>query len=255
MLSGAKSSSLFDPDSPTWPIGCCVIACDLEMRCWDLPIFDRRRGVWSLSFCGRRRRRVGYITKYKVGVRDTTLIVMSSTWCCDDMAVSVDTALYDTPHSQFHRGYYIRARDTLEELKRDIPPKGDLLLVGHSLGGALVGILTYLISLEFPECSIRTITLGCPKYASLELELWFKNRKVATTHYLNDADPIIGKPLVADLARIGREEHFKIDTGNDNINHGLGIYKLGLTKGGFKQRRPRHTLGHLLSRIILDILS
>jgi len=131
-LKMSSDKTLFDPTSKTFPIGCCVVACDLEMRCWGYSYFDNRRVVYGPTFSGRGVRPVGYMVVHQ----DTTTIVMSSTHCGDDMFVSLDTCFIDTPSAQFHRGYYLRALGTIERIGSCTK---NIVLVGHSMAEHWLG--------------------------------------------------------------------------------------------------------------------
>lgn len=186
----------------------------------------------------------------------SSVLSLAGTSSLDDVRISMDTNLIHVVEGSFHRGYYLHAQrlfTRIYPLLKDFPGN-TLNLTGHSMGGALASILAYLISKCFSGITLFVYTFGSPKYATESLERYFRTRSVYFVHYLNEADPVIYKPLDVSLRRVGRTITYKIDTGNDNINHSIKIYKYVVKReDNVSIKKRHHRFDELIARSVLDI--
>lgn len=198
---------------------------------------------------------IGFYMKHK----DKHIISISGTTTLSDVYISMNTELIHVMEGRFHKGYFDYALTILPQIINIIQTYSiqTLYLTGHSMGGAVISILSYLISYNFQTINIHVYTFGVPKYTTKTMNQYFKSKQINIIHYLNEADPVIYKPLIEDLTRVGKCIYYKVDTGNDNINHSMKAYKeciLRTPPEKSKLKKRLHTCGELLSRIFLDIL-
>lgn len=187
----------------------------------------------------------GTLVKYK----KKYIISLAGTSSIPDVLTSMDLKLIDVIEGRFHKGYFERVLDLWPQVFHIINQKKitKLYLTGHSMGGALVSILSYFIETCFKHIQCIVITFGTPKYCTS-----FNLNQTKVYNYLNEADPVILKPL-GSLTRFGKSYMFKIDTGNDNINHSIKTYKNIVLRNNKIQHKRSRRFHEIISRIVLDL--
>lgn len=123
------------------------------------------------------------------------------------------------------------------------------------MGGALSSIVGFLLC-KYYSYNIKVYSFASPKFGNKQLKYYIENmKKLKIFNILNEADMVIHKPLNWKYTRIGREIKFRIDTGNDNVNHGIKVYRECVlkTKKSIIPKRG-HRIDEILSRWFLDIL-
>ena len=66
------------------------------------------------------------------------------------------------------------------------------------------------------------------------------------------------KPVDPQYHRVGKDIHWKLDSGNDNVNHGIRTYKecvLEIKQEDSSIKKRMHRLDEIISRGVLDLLS
>lgn len=63
-----------------------------------------------------------------------------------------------------------------------------IVLMGHSMGGAIACVVGRILGLEIPARSIQVLTFGCPKPGDRRLADWLETKK--TRHIVNDGDVV-----------------------------------------------------------------
>lgn len=189
---------------------------------------------------------VGYATQLKQGI---ALMSFSGTTTLSDIKVSMDTSMIYVKEGKFHKGYFLYVQRIIKQIITYIKNYNirTLYLTGHSFGGAIASIVMYFLK-DYP-IRIYTFTYGCPKYCTASIKQYVSSKSI---NYLNTADPVIYKPLNHELTRLGINKYYTIDTGNDNVNHSIHVYKYCLLKEPYTKHRP-HRVIELILRALLDI--
>lgn len=158
----------------------------------------------------------------------------------------------------FHTGYYRRTENLLKKYIYDLENIDEIILCGHSMAGAMSGIASYLLSYRYPFSSIKNYTFGSPKFCTKEPN-WKSN--IEYFDFTNSADPVIYKPLDERYIRLSTEQvggefiSRHLDTGNDNVNHSIKVYReVALKKDKTDIPRRPHRANEILSRWFLDML-
>jgi hypothetical protein len=96
-------------------------------------------------------------------------------------------------HKGFRDAHYDTALPVLNETKRLIAEKGadKVLLIGHSLGGAIAEMDTLMMRLNLPEnIAVKGITFGTPRLGSPEFAQFFNSKITDFSRINHDHDPI-----------------------------------------------------------------
>jgi hypothetical protein len=185
--------------------------------------------------------------------KEVTIISFISTACLSDVMFSISNKLINTSDGKIHEGYYTRCLENLPMLLDVLysQQSKNIILTGHSLGGTIASVFGYLL-LKY-NFNINVITFGSPKFGNRQLKHYLE-RKLNIVNILNHSDPVIHKPSKKGYIRIGKEIYGNVDTGNDNVNHGIKVYheivrevKISLIK------KRGHRFDEILSRWILDL--
>ena len=172
-----------------------------------------------------------------------------------DILVSMDTTFTHVPDGKIHQGYYNKAVEIMNVLPA---PKGGVNLCGHSMGGALVSILGYLLHKQNPKLKIFICTFGSPMYGDANLKDYLsKQKNIKITNYINTADPVVYKPTTLTnekYKRIGKVINWKVDSGNDNVNHNIRSYRACVLELKETRCKRTHRFDEILSRFFLDLL-
>jgi hypothetical protein len=204
--------------------------------------------LYGVSYDGSSKLFKGYM----MILNDVVILSLCSTSSINDILVSLD----DQCNDLFHSGYMDVIADLLPEIYRVLLMHRTIrriYLSGHSLGGALVSILGHhLVSVLGYTCHVYTF--GSPKYAHVSIQ--HENYEgLCIQNYINQSDPVVYKPVNPNYIRLGQDIMWNIDTGNDNVNHGVRVYKLCVTRSKNSIQKRPHRLDELFSRFLLDLLS
>jgi hypothetical protein len=187
---------------------------------------------------------------------ESVVVAFISTANMSDVMFSISNKLIPIKDGKIHEGYYTRCIENLPMLIRvlyNIPGimSKQLILTGHSLGGAIASVFGYIL-LEFGFNPI-IITFGSPKFGNHQLK-YHLEKKLKIFNILNRSDPVINKPSKKRYTRIGEDIYNDIDTGNDNVNHGIKVYHeivMNVKESSIKKRG--HRFDEIISRWILDL--
>lgn len=250
---------LFQPrvNFPLFMLGCCVL-CGVLLETYETEFFfDTIYILYGLSYKSAHEIKWGFMCVYE----DAFIISLKSTHCLDDVLLSLDNELVEINkwYGKLHKGYVEIVMGILPAILDVMYRHSNIrkiYLTGHSLGGALVSVLSIILKEYFGDLyEYNVYTFGCPKYCDESLREMM-NDNMNIVNYMNAADPIINKPLDPRYVRLGRDITWKIETGNDNVNHGIRAYKecvQSVEKSKIGKRF--HRFDELLSRFILDLLS
>jgi hypothetical protein len=160
----------------------------------------------------------------------------------------------------FHSGYYDRTLKLVDEINDSFSLNDitEIIICGHSMAGAMAGICGNILGNRFPRISVSIYSFGSPKFCDKE-PFWGNN--IEFNSFINSADPVVYKPLNKNYIRVdsdivgGKFITKHLDTGNDNVNHSIKLYR-EIVLGKDKTDIPRrlHRPDELLSRWFLDML-
>lgn len=205
--------------------------------------------LYGVSYDGSSKLFKGYMMM----IPEAIILSLCSTSSINDILVSLDHKHKD---GFFHSGYVDVITELLPEIYRVLllhPTIRTIYLSGHSLGGALVSILGHHLYHEL-QYTCYVYTFGSPKYAHVSHD--HENHEgLIILNYINQSDPVVYKPVDPTYIRLGQDILWNIDTGNDNVNHGVRVYKLCVTQSKNSIQKRPHRLDELFSRFLLDLLS
>jgi triacylglycerol lipase len=199
---------------------------------------------------------VGFMTK-----NDNHFVVtLVSTANLGDVLVSADTNLIDIEDGQVHKGYYNHTLELICPILKVLalyPNVRNIFITGHSMGGALACLVGYFINKHIGNYNIKIYTYGSPKYGNKQLKYYLENQeRLKIFNVMNSFDIIIKKPLFWKYTTIGEKIVHSIDTGNDNVNHGIKVYRECVLK--VKETlipRRAHRFDEIIFKIVLDLFS
>ena len=183
----------------------------------------------------------------------------------DDILSSLESRQKEIPQGMIHYGYEKRFQRSYYSLMKNLvkyrsserssDQNTKLTLIGHSLGGVMASIAGFYLNLDF-DFDITVRTYGSPKWGNRQLKRFIETKEnISITNYINTADPVIYKPG-NNYLRIGKVVSGHIDTGNDNVNHGIKVYReLLINNFDFKTKPRKHRLDEIISRKIMNILT
>jgi hypothetical protein len=158
----------------------------------------------------------------------------------------------------FHTGYYDRIESLLKKYIYDLENIEEIILCGHSMAGAMAGLASYLLSYRFPFSKIYVYSFGSPKFCT-DIPIWKSN--IEYFDFTNTADPVTFKPLNNEYIRLSSNQlngefiSRYLDTGNDNVNHSIKVYReVALKKEITSFPRRPHRADEIISRWFLDML-
>lgn len=204
--------------------------------------FSRKATVVGCAICTKQRE---------------LIFVFRSTSNLSDVQFSVDNSLISTSEGYIHRGYNTIAEESLPSVMyvlSQFPDTKNIVICGHSLGGAIGSIVGYKLASKFEFYNIKVKSFGAPKYGDKFLKHNIENFKnLDIINYINLSDQVIYKPACEKFKRIGRDICANIDTGNDNVNHGIKVYR-EILNGTNTIKYREYRFDEILSKIFLDIL-
>lgn len=208
--------------------------------------------MYGYSF-SMKKSKIGYILNNS----DFLVIVLFSTSNLSDVLFSLMNTLIDIDDGQIHEGYYMHTIEFLPNILECLSKyehKKKIYVTGHSLGGSLGSVLGYLLS-KFFNYSVCVYTFGSPKFGNNQLKFKIESMKnIVIWNTINEADKIPEKPNNWKYTRIGKTVKRRVDTGNDNVNHGIKVYKEIVEESETKIKKRKHRFDEILSRVFLDIL-
>ena len=130
-----------------------------------------------------------------------------------------------------------RDRTVVDRLRED---KGtEIMLVGHSLGGAAATLLAArLIDLGVPAEKIKVVTFGAPSVGNAAFAELQKDR-INLKRYINVGDPVpYGlSTLVGGYHQFGYEEHWQVPKTVNAFPHNMAVYLDYALKNYFDKRK------------------
>lgn len=163
-------------------------------------------------------------------------------------------SINDTPnHYGLHSGYYNKLNKYISDILYFTSNYNELIICGHSMAGAIAGICGFCVSQKRPFQKIDIFIYGSPKFCT---EKTIFPSSVTIYDYINVSDPVIYKPINSQYIRKGNRIEKCIDTGNDNVNHGLKVYRKIVMNEPFDDIpfRP-HRYDEVIMRWFLDMLA
>jgi triacylglycerol lipase len=178
----------------------------------------------GLSF-SRTKQNVGYVAICE----DFIIISFKSTSNVNDLLVSSNVDTTDIDDGEIHKGYYnqsIEIIHTIYEILYEHNTIKKIYITGHSMGGTISSIVGYLISKNLKEYKICVYNYAALKFGNRMLKHNIeKMTNFKIFNIINKSDLVVQKPLSNKYLRIGECINFRIDTGNDNVNHGIKVYR------------------------------
>lgn len=203
------------------------------------------------------------------------IIVFISTANLDDILSSLESQQKEIPQGMIHYGYDKRFQRIYNSLMKNLikyrssgcsdnlsddrsdnrSSEQKLTLIGHSLGGVMASIAGFYLNLDF-NFNVKVRTYGSPKWGNRQLKRFIETKEnISITNYINTSDPVIYKPG-NNYLRIGKTISGHIDTGNDNVNHGIKVYReLVVNNFDFKTKTRNHRFDEIISRKIMNMLT
>lgn len=261
----------WDNEKPLWVHGysqknslillkCCVFGSILQSQGKEsllfmyVPCFFKR--IFSIDGLSWTRdiQRVGYMATCD----DFFIISLFSTSNISDVLFSTNNKLIDIDDGQVHEGYYVHTFEFLGCVLRNLkcfPSIKKLFITGHSMGGSLGSILGYILN-KFFLYDVKIYTFGSPKFGNNQMKHYIqKSKNIEIWNVINSADLVPYKPSNWKYTRIGKTIKHRIDTGNDNVNHGIKVYReIVLRKEKSAIAKRPHRIDEIISRFFLDIL-
>ncbi len=134
-----------------------------------------------------------------------------------------------------------RERTVVDRLRED---KGtEIMLVGHSLGGAAATLLAArLIDLGIPSEKIKVVTFGAPAVGNAAFAELQKDR-INLKRYINVGDPVPHglSTLVGGYQQFGYEEHWQVPKTVNAFPHKMAVYLDYALKNYFDKRKALET--------------
>lgn len=124
-----------------------------------------------------------------------------------------------------HRGFVTALNAVYPSIKDKLQPyigKKELYITGHSLGGALATLMTYLISRNFSNSQPKQYVYGCPPVGDINLANYFKGMDSNTITIQND--PISSGALISGGAWAGLYKPVIVKFLPKAAGHGIADY-------------------------------
>lgn len=205
---------------------CCVLSSIIysnSINFKSMTYFDKVYELYGYSF-SRNRQIKGFVAKCK----NFFIVSIIATSNLDDILVSSNTKKIETDYGDFHEGYYQQAVELLSDIYKILTKHSSInhiYLCGHSFGGTIASILSFLIS-KNGKYKICCYNFGSVKYGDNTLKYHIENKNnLKIFNIINTADLVVYKPLINNYTRIGENIKYRVDTGNDILNHSIKVYR------------------------------
>lgn len=239
----------------------CCLASVIRVNIGLLPLLEKSHGIYNIKLLkGYNNQMNPEIMGISFTNDDKIFLIFISTSNLDDVKYSLENNQIRLKHGMIHSGYYSRVNNglytsTMENLI-NYNTKKDIVLIGHSLGGTMASIIGLQLNEDF-GFNCRVYTYGSPKWGNCQINKYVRNSKtLQITNYINTSDPVVDRPKSVKYTRIGLTKSFKIDTGNDNVNHGIKVYREIVIQNNYHNiSRRNHRLDEIISRSIMDLVS
>ena len=254
-----NSNNFFKYDKKTCLLllKCCVLSSVLysnKVNFKNCIFFDKVYTLHSYSF-SRKLYKFGFIAKCK----NFFVISLKSTSNLDDIYVSSDTNMINIEDGGIHRGYYTQSIEMLQNVYTILSNHKNIkkiFICGHSLGGTLASVLGYLLSKFLKKYKICVYNYASTKFGNIRLKYNIEKMKnLKIFNVLNKSDLVTQKPVCRNFERIGELIEHDIDTGNNNTNHGIRVYKECILKvKKSKIINIKNGFNEKMFRLILDFI-
>jgi hypothetical protein len=111
----------------------------------------------------------------------------------------------------FETNLYFRICNLIRSTIRDFP-EYDIVISGHSSGGAIGTILGYLLSFELPEQHIYIISFGSPRVGNYEFKKDFESRTNLTHYRIVNTNDIIAQFPIYNYTHVGTDIYLHSDS-------------------------------------------
>jgi triacylglycerol lipase len=211
---------------------CCVLSSIMysnPLNFIECKSFNKVYQLKSYTF-SRMRQTFGFIALCD----DFWVISIKSTSNLDDIFTSSHNNLIDVDEGEIHQGYYIQSIELLNDIYEILLKHKNIkkvYITGHSLGGTLANVIGYLLAKILKCYQICVYSYASIKFGNKLLKYnieKIKNLKIF--NIINKADMVTLKPINNLYKRIGETIEHRIDTGNDNVNHGIKVYRSCILK-------------------------
>jgi predicted lipase len=135
--------------------------------------------------------------------KDTSLIVcFRGTSSLKDVKTDLDILLVDIKigsvnckvHSGFYKQYISIADALFQHISKNLH-FNELIICGHSLGGALATFATLDLIHKLPNCNIKCITFGSPRVGDMDFVNLYNKKVKKSYRIVNHRDPIQYFPI------------------------------------------------------------
>jgi hypothetical protein len=187
-------------------------------------------------------------------------LVFVSTSNLDDVLYGLLKCMTETKFGMVHGGYHTKFIEMYTSILYILHEQSgefdSILCCGHSLGGVMASIAGLYLEGNFGYRT-EVFTFGAPRWCNCQVKHYTSKRKnLKITNYINTADPITQHPRSSVFVTAGDNVFGRIDTKNDNVNHGIKVYR-EIVSGNTNYRvaARKHRIDEVISRIILDLFS
>lgn len=181
-------------------------------------------------------------------------VAFISTSNLDDVYTSLCSKSKDIYLGNVHSGYYNHLHrgiySSLLWIIQESPTFKKIKLMGHSMGGVMASLAAVSLWTDLGIIA-EVLTYGSPRWGDKQLKSSL-GKTIPITNYINVADPVPKRPV--GYVPIGKSKYFRIDTSNDNVNHGIRVYREIVTHNGNHGIKKRgHRYDEAVSSMILNL--
>jgi len=137
------------------------------------------------------------------------------------------------PDIKVHQGFieqYKTIRKVIRQIVESYPNQKEIIITGHSLGGALATLSAVDIKYNYPEKSVLCITFGSPRVGNKAFTRSFIKRVPRSFRFVCGDDlvckvpmPVLGFKHISNKIQLGRKRWYKYFTGSSK-DHDLEEY-------------------------------
>ncbi|MBE7638237.1 DUF2974 domain-containing protein [Sneathiella sp. P13V-1] len=181
-------------------------------------------------------------------IKDLKIISFRGTSNLFDWRINLDARGIDFYEGRFHHGFFSETIRTLKELSRSNYLKNGLIyLTGHSLGGALAGVMSALTTSSIKGNLVSVYTFGTPRFGNNKFSLPWQKPYCC----IRKGDPVPNTPPIW----LGYEDpEFLINTCGKPIDFDRGISEMNFVKLTLKQWRLEFFNDHSMEGYVEEIL-